>query len=84
MAQYWSDLDVSRMPKRRIRGSNMERGEPVLSEPEVDDPVGSLRLFVEGVEELLREDDAVEGFAEVKARLLEVIETPTTMTVDTV
>lgn len=62
----------------------MERREPVLSGSEVDDPVGSLRLFAKGMEELSRKDGAGEGFAEVKARLLEAIETPTVMTVDTV
>ena len=64
-----------RRPKR-LRESRVP--EPVICEPEVDDPMGLLRLFITAVEEPLEEGGVPEGFAEMKSILLEAIGTPTT------
>ena len=58
--------------------------ELVLDRPKVDDPAGSLKSFIRMVGEPFGEAGAGEGFAEVKAVLLEAIETPTVGTVDSV
>ena len=81
MMRYWGDfyqsLQETKYPSQPWwPDSNSIQEEHVLSEPEVDDPVSSLRQFVTAVETSLGEQD-VEGFTGVKTLLLEAIETPT-------
>jgi hypothetical protein len=77
ITRYWSNLHEARIPKapplKPTRGRT--RKDSVVSEPEVDDPAGSLRSFIKAVEESLEGAGDKEGFAEVKAHLLEAIET---------
>ena len=49
---------------------------PIAREPELDDPEGSLRAFIETVEESLGGGGVQEGFVAVKALLLRAIGTP--------
>ncbi|KAF9644859.1 hypothetical protein BDM02DRAFT_3102266, partial [Thelephora ganbajun] len=84
MIWYWDDFHQSlrdiRYPRQAWRrgGSNPTRAGRVINEPEVDDPTGSLRLFITTVEKLLGEQGLGEpGFAEVKTLLLEAIEPAT-------
>ena len=81
--RYWNDLQESllevRYPTRpQPPGVPVHvRREPAPGKPEVDDPAGSLRLFITTVEKSLGEG-GVQGFAEVKGILLEAIDTPIT------
>lgn len=88
ITRYWSDFHKSlRSKNRRTRPPRPNprpvRGELVLSEPEADDPAGSLNLLITTVEKLSGENSAREGFAAVKAHLLEAIATPTVLTAGT-
>ena len=81
MVQYWCNFQSLRAKSHRAQpldpnpGSVQEEQAP--HELEVDNPTGSLKLFITMVENLLGEDRVGEGFAEVKTLLLKVIETPT-------
>ena len=72
---FYQSLQEKKYPSKPRRPDSIQE-EHVLSEPEVDDPVDSLRQFVMAVETSLGEQD-VEGFTGVKTLLLEAIETPT-------
>ena len=79
--QYWAKFhETLRIGKGEVQppglgaGPVRLEGERVLGEPEVDDPAGTLRLFVDEVDKSL--EGAGVGFADVKASLLEAIETP--------
>lgn len=76
---YWSDFHESRRPEAPILEPEMTPipEEPVISEPEVDDPTETLRLFIKTVGGSFREAVAGEGFEEIKACLLEAIGIPT-------
>ena len=78
--RYWTGFHESlgeRRHKTRPRGPTLEpvREAQVPSEPEVDDPAGSLGLFVDKVDESLKGV----GFTDVKALLLEAIGIPVTV-----
>ena len=82
IARYWSAFHESREPEEEPLEPGVIEEEPAPSEPEVDDPAGSLGSFVRRVGESLGEAGAGAEFAEVMASLLKVIETPIVGTVD--
>ena len=81
--RYWVDFQQSlrdlkctaqpRRPGIPVRAREV----PSPSKPEVDDPRGSLKLFITTVEKSLREGSVQKGFREMKGILLEAAETPT-------
>ena len=79
ITRYWFHFHVS-LPFKNHKAQPARpnplpvQDEPAPSEPEVDDPAGSLRLFIEDVDKSLGGADG--RFTELKATLLEVIETP--------
>ena len=77
MIRYWHDFYRSlwkiKYPIRPQLPWDNSRQKPISSEPEVDDPRGSLELFITEMEKSLGEDGIGEGFAEVKTLLLEAI-----------
>ena len=78
--RYWTSFHESlgeRTHKVRPRGPTLEpvQEEEVPGEPEVDDPAGSLGLFVDEVDKSLNGAE----FADVKGLLREAIETPVTV-----
>ncbi|KAF9647703.1 hypothetical protein BDM02DRAFT_3270005 [Thelephora ganbajun] len=81
MIRHWDSFhqslrDIKYTPRPELPIPMIE--EPITRVPEVDDPMGSLTMFIGTVEVLLGGQGAVEGFTEVKALLLEVIETSAT------
>ena len=89
ITRHWSKFHkflAKRRPKVKplVPRRELIKEEPVDSEPEVDDPSGSLRSLVTAVEKTLGEASTKEGFSKVKACLIEAIETPTHATVDAV
>jgi len=80
MTRYWANFHQSLDAMKYILDSDLPTPtiirKPVTDEPQIDDPRGSMRLFITTVEELLGEGVSRDGFAEVKALLLEAIETP--------
>ena len=81
MTRYWADFHESSQAMMYTPQSvwpiPMLVQELIASEPEVDNPVDSLGVFIETVGKLLGENAAVKGFAGVKALLQEVIELST-------
>ena len=84
ITQYWPEFHETRAAaKHRERPRrlypNPIQEEPAPSEPEIDDPAGSLRSFIMTVKGLLEEGegDGTKGFAVIKD-LLEAIEIPVT------
>ena len=82
--QYWDEFHKYLLGVK-YNMQPLVPGIPVLaqeelgpSEPEVDDPAGSLKLFIITVEKSLGEGGIQEGFAEMKGILLEAAETPIT------
>jgi len=78
MIWYWCDFHQSLRNSKRnqplyLDVSNHGGEEPAPGGPEVDDPRGSLELFVTKVEKSLGEGGIGEEFAEVKTLLLEAI-----------
>jgi hypothetical protein len=74
ISRHWSDFHKSlkfKGPRGGARGPRMKLalGKPVPGEPEVDDPVGSVRLFIKSLEAA----DAGEELTVVKAYLLGAI-----------
>ena len=79
ITKYWCTFHSSLQSKnhkvRPLRPTPMPiKEDPVSGEPEVDDPAGSLRLFIEEVDKMLGGAD--DRFTRLKTTLLEAIETP--------
>ena len=79
ITKYWSTFHDNRQVKNRRARPSRPTPRPIQedlfsSEPEVDDPAGSLRLFIEEVDKSSGEAD--DRFTKLKTTLLEVIETP--------
>jgi len=80
ITRYWGDFHkypqgIS-LPPLEPGISVLVQEESGPSEPEVDDPAGSLKVFVTTVEKSLGEGGIQEGFAEMKGILLEAAGTP--------
>ena len=79
--QYWTNFHDALRGKIQPLDSDADpvqlEDERIFGEPEGDDPAGTLELFVNEVDRLLVGAEA--GFTDVKASLLEAIETPVTV-----
>ena len=79
--QYWTNFHDALRGKIQPLDSDADpvqlEDERIFGEPEGDDPAGTLELFVNEVDRLLVGAEAV--FTDVKASLLEAIETPVTV-----
>jgi len=80
MIRYWADFHESLQAMKYTQNPDwptpMLIRKPLTGEPEVDDPQGSMKLFITTVEELLGGRVSGDGFAGVERLLLEAIEIP--------
>ena len=74
MIRYWGDFHSKYIVQPKLPIPTTQK--PIVRESELDDPEGSLRAFIETVEESLGGGGVQEGFVAVKALLLRAIGTP--------